>query len=122
MPSEQLIEDTTPIFNMGIAYLMRIDFLQRKMNDFSIMGEMQSWYRTIKTLRRELSPVMNEKEKKDYEKKISECAEETVNSYKKKLSYKENKLEEVDMLLRTVIDRQKWINPKSDDPRYAVLG
>jgi hypothetical protein len=116
-------------FNMGIAYMQRLDFLLKTADDNSRFLDSFHWYHTLATIFRELSPEMNEKELQEYLTELKslnmQISQETEQNQKKgkigitnDLYFSLNKLE---ISLRQLMQKRGLYNKQSKDPSKAVF-
>ena len=108
-------------FDSGISYLQRLDFLQRKINDFIIIKEYELAINTIIVMYSELYSEMDKEERNKYDKNICRCTKKSFKQYKTVNAYDEQAIIETYIVLKEVIARHGWINPKKADPRFSVL-
>jgi len=116
-------ESDQSAFNMGIAYLERINKILYMCQSAAAQNNLDLWLTHLRGLYRELAVKLQEKEEDDVLadfKNINLLINDPVkkNSEKNFILYSLDKLE---VKLRRYAQKKGMLLPSKDDPRFAVL-
>lgn len=121
--------DTGTAWNMAIATLQRIDNILTAITVDAADFKLSNWLIGLKSLKRELWPWLNDKEKKKIKEDITECDKKIYEFSKEKPKsfakgkYPDglyDKLDELDLYIRTMLKVYHFLLPEKSDPSHAM--
>lgn len=109
------------VFNMGLAYLKRIDTLLNYSAQYSISGDLQNWFQILLALSRELAPFCDNR-KKDIDDKVNKLSVKGLAKANVVEQINLNtQLHNLEIDLRILMKKKGLLLPSKNDPRFAVL-
>jgi len=125
-------EENKAAFNMAFAYLERINRLISFADIAALNFNLEEWFSILKTIHREISQDISDKEAKDINEKISaiyplrnESMKFSIRGYnapKKIANDLYMKLEDLEISLRKLLGKYGYLMPKIGDARTAIYG
>lgn len=126
-------ESNDATFNMALAYLERLNKLLNLACESSLTGDLKTWFSSLQSLHREISPKLKDNENKtflDEFARLSPIANAFESARQRRLSGEKVRLGNellpslilLDIKIKKHMDTAKFLMPKSDDPRYALGG
>lgn len=117
-------DDKKTVFNMGLALLERINGLLNVASASAIDGNYDLWHRISLAIYREISPFLDDKERKE----IIRIGKE-INLYNLKsenISDKDkekvvNELHNLDIYIKECLKKHDMYMPSKDDPGFAMI-
>lgn len=110
-------------FNMGVAYLKRVDAILTMCSIYGSLDDPHKWIRQIRALYRELSIFRLAPEE---QKEIDDSFQELYKEYNSGVT-RNNKgkillmMDHLEIRLRRIAQEKGLLLPKKDDPRFSVL-
>jgi len=123
MPPYSKSESDESVFNMALAYLIRIDRLLNMAQDAALQMNMDSWLNNLRGIEREISVKTNEEEDKDLEKDFNEINKFMANP-QNKISNKQTilmQLHRLDKKMRRLMQKKGMLLPSKENAMFAVL-
>jgi len=111
-------QESFETWNMAKAYLQRIDSLLTHCAFCHYHDMGSQWYKTLLNLYKEIYPKMTAEEKKECDVKL-DLLRNAKNSLQPKKGINSKLYIDVELYLRSLLEKKGLLTPKGDDPTKA---